>query len=704
MKTKFVTLVCLLWSVMASASEGMWIPLLIEQQVLPAMQEAGCKLTPEQIYSAEKACLTNAIVRIGRGCTGSFVSNEGLVLTNFHCVQYQISKANEGGNGYLENGFFAKTKGEEIKTSRLSAETMYAMYDVTAQVLEMKANGLSLKKITDSLTVDSTKDFQYSIEEFFAGNQYFMFKTKTYTDVRLVAFMPAEIAQFGNNADNWSWPRNNADFALLRVYENDKPIQPRKFLEINKEGVQEGDFTMVIGFPAETKMYGTLKELDLITNVLNPAQISMREIRLRLIWQYMEKNDKNYQECYALHSSLSNYYEKWQAENKSIVTSGALAFRAKREENLKKWIASSEDLSKQYGGLFAMYDSCASLYYNSYTTLVLYLEGLWRMRTLLPSSIAVSSPNLDFIRGAKFLDIIQKYNPELEKQALVPTILLTGMFENGENSFAIQEKRLPLCNRITRLPSKEDEDHEIIMSFLDSVFNKSVFTDYRRAEKFQKMITSKKKFKEDAAVRDFLHKNDALYRLTEDVWVRLQERMAEFNLEKSKFDSINSVMNKALYTYYNGNMFPDANNTMRISFGTVKSYINPHTHGDSRFPYYTTESRVFQKLNDNAREYKSNEKFLTLLKNKDFGTYEKDSLVMNFITTCQTSGGNSGSPVIDANGKLIGLNFDRNREGTVSDYYYTESVCRNICVDIRYILFCLEQYGKADNILKELSL
>lgn len=700
MKSRFLLFFCLFWSLFASASEGMWIPLLVEQQILPAMQDAGCKLTAEEIYSAEKSCLTNSVVRIGRGCTGSFISQDGLVLTNFHCVQYQISKASEGGVEYLKEGFFAKSKEEEIKTERLSVETLLAMFDVSSQVLKMQSEGMSMKSISDSLTKDSTKAYQYSIEEFFSGNQYFMFKTKTYTDVRLVAFMPAEIAQFGNDADNWNWPRNNADFAMLRVYENNEPVQPRKFLEINKEGVKENDFSMVIGFPAETKMYGTKKELDLIATVLNPAQITMREIRLRPILQYMEKDDKKYQECYALFSSLSNYYEKWQAENKGIATSGALDYRSEREENMKKWIASSKDLSKQYGDLFAVYDSCASLYYNSYTTLILYLEGLWRMRTLLPSSIAVSSPNLDFIRSSKFLDIVKKYNPELEKQALVPMILLTGMFEKDENCNITQEKRLPLCNRVTKLPSKEDEDHEIIMFFLDSVFNKSVFTDFKRAEKFQKMITSKKKFKEDVAVRDYLHKNDALYRLTEDVWVRLQERMAQFNAEKSKFDSINCVMNKALYAYCNGAMFPDANNTMRISYGTVKSYSN----SQATFPYYTTESRVFQKMNDNAREYKSNEKFLTLLKNKDFGTYEHDSLVMNFITTCQTSGGNSGSPVIDANGKLIGLNFDRNREGTVSDFYYTESVCRNICVDIRYILFCIEKYGKADNILNELSL
>ncbi|MCQ2958707.1 MAG: S46 family peptidase [Bacteroidales bacterium] len=690
MRKRFISILFLLSTLNLFAIEGMWIPLLVEQQIFPAMQEAGCKMTPEQIYSAKQACLTNAIVRIGRGCTGSFISNEGLVLTNFHCVQHQISMADENGTGYfLEKGFFAETKDHEILTNRLSVESMEAMFDVTALVTEMKAKGLSMKKIADSLTVDSTKEFQYSIEEFYGGNQFFMFKTKKYTDVKLVAFMPAEIAQFGNNADNWSWPRNNADFALLRVYEKGEPVQPRKFLEINKEGVKEGDFSMVVGFPAETKMYGTQKELEQITEVLNPAQIKMRMMRLQPITAYMEKGDKEYQECYALYSSLSNYYEKWQAENKGVKTSGALDFRKEREENLRKWISSSNSLSKLYGNLLESYDSAATAYYSSYTQLVLCLEGLWRLRTMLPSSIAVSSPNLDFIRSQKFLGIMNKYNPELEKDAFVNLIFLfeTYQQEKNENNVLIWDLK------------KVRHEDPVVADFMSSVFDKSVFTDYARAEKFQKMITSKKKYKDDAAVRAYLQKKDALYGFTVSVWNRLQELMAEYNAVNTKFDSVKCVMNKALYTYYNGNMFPDANNTMRISFGNVKSYSTTENN-----PYYTTEERVFKKLQENPREFKSNEKFLELLKKKDFGTFEKDSLIMNFITTCQTSGGNSGSPVIDANGKLIGLNFDRNREGTVSDFYYTESVCRNICVDIRYILFCLEQYGKADNIIQELSL
>lgn len=691
MKNKIIALFFILFSIHLYADEGMWIPLLVEQQILPAMHEAGCKLSAEDIYSANKACLTNTVVRIGRGCSGSFISSDGLILTNYHCVQYQITKACEGGINYLNEGFFAKNSSEELPTARLSIETMYAMYDVTSQVAQMKSKKISLKEITDSMTIDSTKEFQYIIEEFYGGNQYFMFKTKKYTDIRLVAFMPAEIAQFGNNADNWNWPRNNADFAILRAYENDKPVQPRKFLKINKNGVKEDDFAMVMGFPAETKMYGTKHELDLIENVLNPAQIEMREYRLQPIVQYMKKGDKEYHECYAIFSSLSNYYEKWKAENKGIASSGALEFRQERENTIKQWIEASDSLSKQYNQLFDLYDSYATKYYDTYTNLVLYLEGIWRLRTFLPSSIAVSSPNLDFIRSQKFLDIVKKYNPELERTSLLPLLKLTESQEN-KSSLSI----------LKNLQNEENQDI-VIQKFLDSVFNKSVFTDYIRAEAFQKMITSKKKFKNDSIVRVYLHKNDALYRLSEEIWTNLQMLSMAFGICKQQFDSVQCSMNKALCTYYNGTICPDANNTMRISYGKIKPYSIQISNETIHYPFYTTSDRIFEKLNENPREYKTNEKFLSLLQNKDFGSFEKDSLIMNFITTCQTSGGNSGSPVIDAKGNLIGLNFDRNREGTVSDFYYTESVCRNICVDIRYILFCLEKYGNATNILQELS-
>ncbi|MBR4690007.1 MAG: S46 family peptidase [Bacteroidales bacterium] len=754
MRKKVFLFYFLFSSMLVSASEGLWIPMLVEQQILPDMQAQGCKLTAEQIYSAEKACLTNAVVHIGNGCTGSFVSGEGLVLTNYHCVESHISKACEGGKEYLKNGFFAKSRDEEIPTTRLSATMMLAMFDVTDRVLDMKGTGLSMEQITDSITKDSTQDFQFSIEEFFSGNQYFMFKTKTYTDVRLVAFMPADIAQFGGNADNWSWPRSSADFALLRVYENNEPVQPRKSLEINTKGVKEDDFTMVIGYPAETKMYGSAGELSMIINELNPAQIAMRDIRLRPICLYMDKGEKEYQEVYAQYSSLSNYYVKWQSEGEAYKNSLADLARCERDANLEYWLEKNDSLKEQYKDAFLLYDNYAESYYAAYRKLVVCMEGLWRMKTLLPSSIVLSTdgPGMgtSFLRGEKFLDIVKKYNPELERSAFMSMALLLIM----------QDKEHISLPSLQNLKTLED-----FAKFEDSVFNKSVFTNYDRAKKFQKKINKKWKYTEkdttgvmegiwDLDVRQYLKKNDALFRFTQDVWIELQTLYTEYEMAKQMFDSVNYIRQKALLEYTHGAMFPDANNTMRISYGTVKSYTkkkggavyvpdNPYLRrgiprdtkvepADSvvHYPYYTTPERLVNMTKEKPREYKANEDFQVMLMIEDASRaaesiakiYEKalngdsvvvsqnantenfEPFVLNFITTCQTSGGNSGSPVLDANGYLVGLNFDRNKEGTLSDYYYDESVCRNICVDIRYILFCLEQYGKADNILKELTI
>lgn len=688
----------------AFASEGMWIPTLIEQQILPDMQAQGCKLTAGQIYKANQACLTNTVVQIGAGCSGCFLSKNGLVLTNYHCIQYQISKACGGGQNYLEDGFFAKDTSEEIPTTRLSAKSMFAMYDVTEAVVALKKQGLQIKQITDTITKDSTKEYQFSIEELYSGNQYFLFKTKTYKDVRLVAFMPAEISQFGGGEDNWMWPRNDADFALIRLYENNKPVQPLHHLDINANGVKEGDFTMVLGFPAETKMYGTSEELKMIS-YLNTIQIEMREIRLQPIVEYMSQSDKKYEECYALYSYLSNYYKKWLGENYGIKR--VKAQRDKQDVTFGSWLNDNVEEWKKTGNELAEYDlatynAVCRDYYKTYAKLVMYLEGLWRMKTLLSPSIAASSPNLDYIRSDKFLDIMEKYNPEIEKNALLQMAFAATKLEKDTT------KRIPTFQRMLSELAKGNGNvsNKMQSQFEDSIFNKSVFTDFERASKFQKMINTKKKYKDDAKVREYLHKNDALYRMAEDIFMVLNSDLfPTYYREKSRYDSVYCWMNKALLAYNNKPMYPDANYTMRISYGQVRGYTIVKANGNDSTNYLwnTTDLEFVEKINKDSKHYKANDTFITMLKDKNFGTYSKDVMTMNFIATNQTSGGNSGSPVLDANGNLIGINFDRNWEGTVSDYYYDESFCRNISVDIRYILFCLEQYGKAESILKELS-
>lgn len=709
-KQLFLFLLILLFSLCFTvrevfAAEGMWLPTLIEQQILPDMQSQGCKLTANQIYKANQACLTSSVIQIGNGCSGSFLSKNGLVLTNYHCVQYQISKACNGGENYLQNGFFAKDSSEEIPTSHLTANLMVAMYDVTDIVLAMKKQGLQLKQITDSITKDSTKDYRFSIEGLYSGNQYFLFKTKTYKDIRLVAFMPAEISQFGGGEDNWMWPRNDADFALVRVYENNKPVQPLKYLNINANGVKEGDFTMVLGFPAETKMYGTSEELKMISK-LNNIQITMREIRLHPIAEYMSQSDKKYEECYALYSYLSNYYKKWLGENYGIKQ--IIDKRIIRDSLFVSWLVQNKKEWKESGDELAefdinQYNAVCKDYYTTYAKLVMYLEGLWRMRTLLSPSIAVSSPNLDYIRSDKFLDIMEKYNPEIEQSVLTLMAFTATKLEEDTT------KRIPMFQRMISEISKGNRElsNKLQTQFEDSVFSKSVFTDFERASKFQKMINSKKKYKDDQKVRDYLHKNDALYRLAEDIFTVLNtDLFPAYYKEKAQYDSVYCWLNKALLAYNKDKpMYPDANYTMRISYGQVRGYniAKANKQDTTTYLWNTTDLDFIEKINKDSKHFKANDIFINMLKDKNFGSYSQNVMTMNFIATNQTSGGNSGSPVLDANGNLIGINFDRNWEGTVSDYYYDENFCRNISVDIRYILFCLEQYGKAENILKELS-
>lgn len=675
MKNKLLLVTLLLFSYATHAAEGMWIPLLVEQQILPEMQAEGCKLTAEQIYSAEKACLKDAVVRVG-GCTGSYISNQGLVLTNFHCAQSFVAKASEGLINYIREGFFASSQAEEIPTSKLTVENLIAMYDVTDRC----SQGLSPIEVTAQIVKDSSQEFQYSIEEFYGNSQFLLFKSKKYTDVRLVAFMPADIASYGGDVANWSWPRSCADFALLRVYENGKPIVPKKYLEINAKGVSNGDFTMVMGYPGETKMYGTEQELKDIYSILNPAQIAMREATLQPMAIYMSKGQKEHDAYLARYSSLSNYYEKWKGEQYGIETSDALKKRHTRDSLLQTWISSNDSLQSQYGTLFSDYNKLCRDYYVAYTHLVVGLEGLWRMRILqAPSSIVVGN-NPSFMYEDQFVTSVAKCNMELEG----------SVFENMLFfAYASGLTKTPTLERIY------SGNKQVYTQFLDSVLNKSVFTDSARAAQFSSLLQSKHKFKKQKNSIAYLLKNDALYRITDEIYNEIVNKtFPEYANAKLLFDSVANRMIKVVYAYTKGAMSPDANSTMRIGYGKVTPYGNMSA---------TTSEYFIAMLSDSSNAYKSNEIFNTLLRNKDFGTYSKDTLFMNFVATNQTSGGNSGSPVLDGEGSLVGVNFDRNWQGVMSDFNYDETYCRNISVDIRYILFCLEKYGHANNIIAELT-
>lgn len=675
MKSKLLLFSLILLSFATHAAEGMWIPMLVEQQILPAMQAEGCKLTAEQIYSAEKACLKDAVVRVG-GCTGSYISNQGLVLTNYHCAQSLVAKASEGEINYIREGFFAKSQDEEIPTSNLTVENLIAIYDVT----EKCTQGLSIEDVINQIAKDSSQEFQYSIEEFYGNTQFLLFKSKKYTDVRLVAFMPADIASYGGDVANWSWPRSCADFALLRVYEHEKPIVPKKYLEINPNGVNEGDFTMVMGYPAETKMYGTEDELKDIYSILNPAQIAMREASLIPMAKYMSKGQKEHDAYFARYSSLANYYEKWKGEQYGIETSDALKKRHNRDSLIQAWILSNDSLQAKYGTLFSDYNTLSRKYYKAYTQLVINLEGLWRMRILQCPSITVVGANQEFVYGEQFVTSVTKCNIEVE----------SNVFENMLFfAYASGLTKTPTLKRIF------SGNTQLYTQFMDSVLNKSVFTDSTRAAHFNSMITSKRKFKNYKKVSAYLLKNDALYRITDEIHKEIVNNIfPQYITCQHAFDSVATNMIKVLYSYTKGAISPDANNTMRISYGKVFSFDEITT---------TTSEYFIEMLSDSSMAYKSNEVFNELLREKKFGTYSKDTLFMNFVATNQTSGGNSGSPVLNAEGNLVGVNYDRNWEGVMSDFNYNELYCRNISVDIRYILFCLEQYGHANNIIKELS-
>lgn len=711
MKFKFIVVLYLLISVSVKAHEGMWIPFLIEQQIFPAMQQAGCKLTAEQIYSAKQASLTNAIVKIGEGCSGGFLSENGLLITNYHCVEYFINTNSNLENNYIQKGFWAKTYTEELSSPGLSVDVLVSIEDITTQIMSLVPNGLSIEeaykrksKIIDSLqNIENAKsEYKISIESFYEGNQYFKFTYLRYQDIRLVGFPSVNTAQFGAEADNWVWPRQAADFALIRVYSDtlqmpkkysktNVPYVPKKILKIEPKGVKPGDFTMVLGFPAQTNNYCTSKELQLIHDSLNPRQIMMREIRLKPIEAYMKTSDSAYLQYYATFADLANYYKKWKGEQYGIEHTKALSVKMQQEADIQKWINQSPENTKKYGTILQDYNNAYIDYVQQYTTIILYMDGLWRMDYIKHALQYVPILNLrDTSKMQKMLQLKMNYSKSYFNRVHIPIEeqSLLNMLEYICKN--VPDESLPASLRF-----KTDKERKELFK------NMSEGSFLNNKEQYEKLSSQILGIKNKDEIKPLLLNDQGLITVLEIKNFISEVLYPTYFASSLQYEMMKERYMKMLLEYYKDSVLaPDANSTVRIAFGNVKGYtLNDGTSYDA----FTNVTQIPLKLQTKNPEYKRDDILLPFITSKQYGTYSKDTLYVNFIGTVQTTGGNSGSPVLNAYGNFVGLNFDRNWEGTVGDLYFDESVCRNISVDVRYILFCIEMYGKATNIMNELT-
>lgn len=703
------------WNLTAKAAEGMWIPALLKALNESDMKTMGMRLSAEDLYSINKSSLKDAIVHFGGGCTAEVVSSQGLILTNHHCGFSQIQSHSSVENDYLKNGFWAKTQSEELTNPGLTATFIARIEDVTDQVLtgtqddgEGAAEIISrnIRQI-ESEVENGEPNHEAKIKPFFYGNQYFMIVTKTYRDVRLVGAPPSAVGKYGGDTDNWMWPRHTGDFSVFRVYagpDNEPadisdinvPYEPAKHFPISLKGAQPGDFTLVYGFPGRTQQYLHSRAVKFVTQVQNPAAINMREKSLAIIDAKMAESARWRIAYAAVQARISNYYKKWIGENRGLDKLDAIRVKAEMEKEFAARIDRDPDLKKQYGDiqekLLAHYDNgdkylmartmLIEFFYvgpqflrftNAFTNLVMYpdkmseeeiQEEVDRLKTSVANYFKNYSPETDQkILAALYPEYIRHLAPDLHPEIHAD------------------------------LAAKYDTDWD---KYAADLFEDSYFTNQEKLTKWLDGYSAKKgkKLQSDPAF--------ALMQSVLDAW---RERSAA---NYAQFDGNLSVLMKdyvkAMMTVFPDKTYwPDANSTLRVTYGKVEG---SEPRDGVEYTPFTTMDGVLAKYVPGDREFDLPEDYLQLARNRDYGQYadKNGDLVVCFTASNHTTGGNSGSPVINGDGQLIGINFDRSWESTMSDIMFDPERCRNITVDIRYVLWVIDKYADARRLIDEMTL
>jgi len=718
MKNKLLTIWLLLTIFLTPAlraDEGMWIPLLIEKYNIKLMQEKGFKLSAEDIYSVNKACMKDAVLLFGGGCTGEIISGEGLLITNHHCGYGQIQEHSSLEHDYLRNGFWAMSHEEELTNPGLTITILKRMEDVTDKVLAGVTEGMA-QADRDKLVGNNIADIQKKAAEgtgyratvrpFYMGNQYFLFVNETFRDVRLVGAPPSAIGKFGGETDNWIWPRHTGDFSLFRIYadKNNKPAdysaenvpyKPAYFFPISLKGVKEGDFTMVFGYPGSTNQYVPSYYIDMVKNYINPKIINIRTKKIEIMEAAMNTDPLIRIQYSAKKSGIANSWKKWQGEILGLEKMNTIAKKQEFEAQFTRWVGGDDSRKAKYGALLPTYKELyASLkdftLVNSYTNEVFNGAEAISLSRGIRNLIDLTEKNSaeDVIKKAKdnliasSKDFFKDYNKSTDKKLFVAVMTMYG--ENIDSKWLVPEyvKFKTAC--------KGD-----FTAAADKIYEKSVFTD---EAKFTAFVTG---FNKSSIAKV---KKDQLFLLGSDATDFISNNV------RGELSRINGEIQKLNKTYMAAQMefdktrvfYPDANSTLRVAYGKVMGYKSKDA---VYFTHYTTLKGIIEKDNPAIYDYDVPAKLKELYATKDYGRYTQDGEVpVCFIANNHTTGGNSGSPVINAEGHLIGVNFDRAWEGVASDMSFNPDQSRNISLDIRYALFIIDKFAGAGYLLNEMKI
>ena len=708
MKRVILAITLIVSVLIVKADEGMWLPYNLSGQSLAEMQQLGCKLTAEQIFNLNQPSLKDAIVQFGGGCTGELISPEGLLLTNHHCGLSYVQKHATVEHDYLTDGFWAYSKAEELPNPGLTVSFLANVEDVTDLVLdgvtdeETRNDVISknIKKITKERKGE--RDVEIEIVPFYSGNQYIMFEYDVYRDVRLVCCPPWGIGKFGADTDNWTWPRHKGDFNIFRVYtdrdgkpakysENNIPMQSKHYLPINIKGVKEGDYAMILGYPGSTDRYSTSYTVKNLIESDCPSIINCRTTKLNEYRKHMDADQEVFIKYASKQASVSNYWKYAIGQKKQLVRNHVYDKRLAQEEAFKEWVNADPEHQAIYGDIFNGIEEKWAILDDIIMPMTYLREAGWnggeavafsrrfmRINKLInekgsKEDIAKMAEGMKGQVAAFFKD----YDKALDQD--VTTALLNLFYRDID-------RYVPTM--IEEIGSKNGGD---FTAWVNKAFEKSIFVDQTKLEKWLEKPKSLDK--------------DPIFALAMNI-------IDEYaNVVYPMYEAAGLAGNAGERLYMKGlmemqterNFYPDANFTMRLTYGTVE----PYKGADAvNYSYYTTMDGVMAKYVPGNWEFDIPQDVRDLAEARDYGRYADDNgnLIVNFITTNDITGGNSGSPVINGEGELIGLAFDGNWEAMSGDIMFEQKVQRTICMDARYLLWCLEKVGGVKNIINELTI